>query len=67
MRKMVKINLNIDRETWERFKELARSEDLSASQMIRGFIRGKVSEVTGAVDPEPSGKAKGRRSRRKEG
>jgi len=42
MKKEVKINLRIDVKTWERFKRIARKEDLSASQMIRRFIRSKI-------------------------
>ena len=65
MRKEVKINLRIDEEAWERFKQIARREDLSASQMIRAFIRGKLSEESATVDPEPPERPRGKGSKRK--
>lgn len=65
MIKEVKINLRIDREVWQRFRQLAKREDLSASQKIRRFIREELSRDPDSTDPGPSDKPRGRRSRRK--
>jgi len=38
----IKININIDKELWESFKEICEWQDLNASQKIRKFIRDTV-------------------------
>ncbi len=67
MRKEVKINLRIDKAEWERFKQIARREDLSASQMIRRCVRRILSRDQGPGDPKIQEDPRVRRGRRKEG
>lgn len=38
----IKVNFNIDKEIWERFKEICKWQDVTASQRLRSFIRDAV-------------------------
>jgi len=67
MKPLIKINLHVNRETWDRFKAMAKRKDLSASQMIRGFIRQKVARDPGSSGPQASQGRKGRGGGRKGG
>ena len=67
MKPEIKINLHVNREMWERFKAIAKGEDLSASQMIRGFIRQRVARDPGSSGPQTPRGTKRRGGGRKGG
>ena len=67
MKPEIKINLHVNREMWERFKAIAKGKDLSASQMIRGFIRQRVAKDPGSSGPQTPQGRKGRGGGRKGG
>ena len=57
----------IEDELWERFTEVCRRKDLTASQMIRHLIRHLIEIEQGYLDGVKPRRPRGRRTKRKGG
>ena len=48
MGEIMRVNLNMDRDMWNRFREICRKRDLTAAQVIRKFVRDTIQ-----TEPDP--------------